>query len=137
MSASAYIKRFLLIPLPIAALCAFSNMLSGIPRASLPPAFYEWWLVAAPAFVIFQAASSILLLDTLPYTIQQRIAGVLLAICFLLWTALVLLPFWRPFRLWKLSLTVTRLVFLSVGAVLAFWMWWVYYGGPNACCRGE
>jgi hypothetical protein len=135
MSASAHIKRFLLIPLPIAALCAFSNMLSGIPRASLPPAFYEWWLVAAPAFVIFRQLY--FLLDWLPYRIQAAIGSPLLAICFLFWTALILLPFWRPFRLLKLSIAVTRLAFISVGALLAFWMWWVYYGGPNACCRGE
>ena len=112
-------------------------MLSGIPRASLPPAFYEWWLVAAPAFVIFQLLYSILFLDALPYPIQQPVASVLLAICFLFWTALVLFPLWRPFRLWKLSVAVTRLAFISVGALLAFWMWWVYYGGPNACCRGD
>jgi len=135
MSGSAHVKRFLLVPLPIAALCAFSNMLSGIPRASLPPYFYEWWLIAAPAFVIFRAIYGVF--DVLPYRIQAPIGSPLLAICFLFWVALILLPFWRPFRLWGLSLAITRLAFLCVGAGLAFWMWYVYYGGSYACCRGD
>ena len=126
----------MLIPLPTAALCALSNMLSGVPRASLPPHFYEWWLIAAPAFPIFLVLSELVELLPLDYATESRISSVLLALCFLFWAALILLPFWRPFRLRGLSLLATRIAFLTVGATLAVWTWWEYYGGPNGY-RGE
>jgi hypothetical protein len=135
MSFPSSLKRFLLIPLPVAALCSFSNMLSGVPRASLPPHFYEWWLIGAPGFVIFRELYSIL--DVLPYRVQSAIGWPLLAVCFLAWAAFIFLPFWRPFRLGRLSLATTRMSFLCLGAGLALWIWWVYYGAPNACCRGD
>jgi len=125
---SSTLRRFVLIPLPIAVLCAFSNM-AAIPTSSLPPYFSRWWLIAAPAFVVFQILTIPEEFFTLRVGTEERIDTVVLAFSFLLWSALVLLPFWRPFRLGSLPLLATRIIFLFAGALLAIWTWYSYYGG--------
>ncbi len=122
------LRRFLLIPLPVAALCAFSNM-AAIPAASLPPYFSRWWLIAVPAFVVFQILTIPEEFFTLGVGTEERIDTVVLAFSFLLWSALVLLPFWRPFRLRSLSLFATRIIFVLAGALLAILTWYLYYAG--------
>ena len=69
------------------------------------------------------------LTDLLPvrYSQQQLIASVLLIVLLLSWFTFILLPFWREYRLFSLSLQTTRWMFAVAGLVITLWCW-LYLG---------
>src|SRR5436309_15872212 len=122
------LKRLLLIPMPVAALCFVCYV---VPWSFIPFRLRVWTsIVSSPVLIAFLNTNFVIELG-LPYATVQIIQAVILGYLFAAWFSTVFIPFWIDYRLGRLSLAMTRVMFLAGAFVLTAAAWYhVFYGVP-------
>jgi hypothetical protein len=120
-------KRCVWLPVVLTVVCAVSYLVP-LPAALFPLHLERLSSIGAPGFVVFLQLAGLTEEIPVPYSVQQLIASALLILLLLCWFTFILLPFWRDYRVFGLSLRSMRWIFAVAGVVITFWCW-LWLGG--------